>query len=132
MAYPGKKPRKTLPVKTTTFLMARSSEGDIWLERRPATGIWGGLWCFPQIADAADISRWCMDHWGQEPEAVELWEGFRHTFSHYHLDILPVHVTLASTPGAVMDAPDQLWYNSRRPPLIGLAAPVANLLAQLA
>jgi len=61
-----------------------------------------------------------------------VWGEFRHTFSHYHLDIRPIRVTLGRTPEAIMEAGDQLWYNSRRPPEIGLAAPVASLLARLA
>jgi A/G-specific adenine glycosylase len=131
-AYPGKKPRKTLPIKSTIFLMVRDEGGDIWLERRPARGIWGGLWCFPQVADITQANNWCLDRWGLEPVAIDVWEGFRHTFSHYHLDILPVHITLAGTPAAVMEERGQLWYNRRRPPEIGLAAPVASLLAKLA
>ena len=31
-----------------------------------------------------------------------------------------------------MEAPDQLWYNSGQPAAVGLAAPVAGLLARLA
>jgi len=130
--YPGKKPRKVLPVKATTFLMVRADSGEIWLEQRPARGIWGGLWCFPEIADITQTNNWCLDRWGLEPETIDIWEGFRHTFSHYHLEIFPVQVSLSSTPDAVMEAPGQLWYNRRQPPKIGLAAPVASLLTKLA
>jgi A/G-specific adenine glycosylase len=131
-SFPGKKPRKVMPVRTTTFVMVTASNGDIWLERRPAPGIWGGLWCFPEIQDPALTTGWCLDRWGLEPDAITIWDDFRHTFSHYHLDIRPVQVNLASTPAAVMEAPDQLWYNTLQPPKVGLAAPVANLLAKLA
>ena len=131
-SFPGKKPRKALPVKSTAFIMASASNGDIWLERRPGSGIWGGLWCFPELADPAQASDWCLDRWGVTPDSIELWPGFRHTFSHYHLDIQPVRVTLPTNPAAVMEAPDRLWYNRQQPAAVGLAAPVASLLAQLA
>jgi len=130
--FPGGKPRKALPVRTTAFIMASASNGDIWLERRPGAGIWGGLWCFPELADAAQAESWCIDRWGVAPDSIDIWPGFRHTFSHYHLDILPVRVTLPTSPAAVMEAPDRLWYNWRQPAAVGLAAPVASLLAQLA
>jgi A/G-specific adenine glycosylase len=130
--YPGKKPRKTLPVKATCFLIARSAEGDIWLEKRPSSGIWGGLWCFPEIATPETGPQQCLDLWGIEPARVERQPGFRHTFSHYHLDITPIIVELDATPHAVMEATGQLWYNLRNPPQIGLAAPVASLLDKLA
>jgi len=130
--FPGKKPRKALPVKSTTFVMVRAANGDIWLQRRPASGIWGGLWCFPELADATGVDDWCIDRWGITPAVTEHWQPFRHTFSHYHLDIQPVQVNLDETPAGIMEATDQLWYNRRLPPSIGLAAPVAALLDRLA
>jgi A/G-specific adenine glycosylase len=131
-SFPGSKPRKVMPVKTTTFVMAQAGNGDIWLERRPGSGIWGGLWCFPEVPDPGCAGKWCMDRWGLEPASIETWPAFRHTFSHYHLDISPVRVALPGIPGAVMEAPDKLWYNSGQPAAVGLAAPVAGLLARLA
>ncbi|MGL4565451.1 MAG: NUDIX domain-containing protein, partial [Halioglobus sp.] len=130
--YPGKKPRKVMPVKSTHFLIVRSSAGDIWLEKRPASGIWGGLWCFPEIASPEAGSQRCLDLWGVAPARVDIQPRFRHTFSHYHLDITPMVVQLDIAPHAVMEASRQLWYNLRQPPQIGLAAPVAELLEQLA
>ena len=129
--YPGKKPRKVMPVKTTCFLIACSADGDVWLEKRPPSGIWGGLWCFPEVDDAQASGQRCLDLWGIEPIAVAAQSGFRHTFSHYHLDITPIIVELGTTPHAVMEAPRQLWYNLSQPPQIGLAAPVASLLGTL-
>ena len=63
---------------------------------------------------------------------MQAWDEFRHTFSHYHLDIQPVQVNLATRPNEIMAGQDRLWYNIQQPPEIGLAAPVANLLAKLA
>ena len=56
---------------------------------------------------------------------------YRHTFSHYHLDITPLELRLGNSPGTVMEADIQLWYNSERPEQLGLAAPVVRLLEQL-
>jgi len=138
--YPGKKPRKVLPVKSTCFLIVRNgdrrgnlnTDNTIWLEKRPPSGIWGGLWCFPEIDEPAIAKARCLDLWSAEPASVEVQAAFRHTFSHYHLDITPVMVELNVTPHAVMEASGHLWYNLRHPPQIGLAAPVASLLAKLA
>jgi A/G-specific adenine glycosylase len=132
LAYPGKKPRKVMPVKTTCFLIVRDGGDVILLEKRPANGIWGGLWCFPEIDNPDMAGRVCLDWFGAAPTKAEVQPEFRHTFSHYHLDITPVVVELKATPLAVMEASQQLWYNLRQPPQIGLAAPVASLLASLA
>ncbi len=130
-AYPGKKPRKTLPVKSTLFLVARSGQGEILLEKRPAQGIWGGLWCFPEVTDVEAGRQHCLDICGAAPAGLAVLERFRHTFSHYHLDITPVVAELDGATLAVMEGDRQLWYNLRQPPRVGLAAPVAALLAQL-
>lgn len=127
-AYPGKKPRKITPVKSTIFLMVSSANGDILLEKRPSKGIWGGLWCFPELQSAEDAVNKCIDDWGIDPAQTETWDTFRHTFSHYHLDIQPLRVVLPNNPESVMEASDQLWYNIQQPPSIGLAAPIASLL----
>ena len=129
-AYPGRKPRKALPVKSTRFLMIRNQDGDMWLEKRPSSGIWGGLWCFPEAPGLAP-GDWCLDRTGTEPAEVKSWPIFRHTFSHYHLEIEPLLVQLNNRPERVMDANRQLWYNVRQPPQIGLATPVVVLLEQL-
>lgn len=129
--YPGKKPKKTLPVKQTRFLMIRSAGGELLLEKRPGTGIWGGLWCFPENSDALPADH-CVDLTGLAPQGHQDWPVFRHTFSHYHLEIEPVLLDLKTTPGKVMDADRQLWYNVRQPPQIGLAAPVVGLLEKIA
>lgn len=45
--YPGKKPKTDKPVKATWFVMLYHGNA-VWLEQRPQSGIWGGLYCFPQ------------------------------------------------------------------------------------
>ncbi|MEM1110705.1 MAG: A/G-specific adenine glycosylase [Pseudomonadota bacterium] len=129
--YPGKKPKKALPERSTHFLMLRDPEGSLWLERRPPSGIWGGLWCFPELADASAAETWCVDRFQFAPTSIERWSPFRHTFSHYHLDIQPILATLPTCPQAVMASDEQLWYNLRQPPAVGLAAPVVGLLETL-
>lgn len=51
---PTPKP-KTLKKSLAMTLMIWTNESDqVWLEKRPSKGIWGGLWCFPEPgADAA-------------------------------------------------------------------------------
>ena len=129
--FPGKKPRKTIPIRNTVFLILRDAQGEVLLQQRPPSGIWGGLWCFPELASIEEANDWSIDHFGCAPETTQAGEPFRHTFSHYHLEIQPLHAQLDTRPEAIMAASDQLWYNVRQPSSIGLAAPVARLLATL-
>ena len=129
-AYPGKKPKKILPEKTVQLLMLRNPAGDLLLQQRPAQGIWGGLWIFPELALDADAQTYVEDHFGKV-EALEQWNSYRHTFSHYHLDITPVLLQLARTPNAIGEGGSH-WYNPHEPAGLGLAAPVKKLLQKLA
>ncbi|WKE66166.1 A/G-specific adenine glycosylase [Gallaecimonas kandeliae] len=124
--YPGKKPKKSLPVRTTTMLLLKKG-GEILLLQRPPAGLWGGLYCPPE---SEDIGAWLDDHQlvasRQQPLAP-----FRHTFSHFHLDISPVLLEVEEAPGAVMEADGSLWYNLAQPQAVGLAAPTSKLLTLL-
>lgn len=127
--YPGKKPKKAIPEKTTYFLILQY-DNLVWLDKRPPAGIWGGLFAFPQFETKMLLEQWLAEH-GLENSKTEQLISFRHTFSHFHLDIVPICVKL-STFTSLMEAQQGLWYNLQTPASVGLAAPVENLLRQLA
>lgn len=128
-SYPGKKPKQTLPEKTAYFLLMQS-ESQVWLEQRPPVGLWGGLFCFPQFAVQEELTQWLQQR-GIVSTALQQLTAFRHTFSHFHLDIVPMWLNNTSAQGC-MDDGAGLWYNLVQPPSVGLAAPVERLLRQLA
>lgn len=129
--YPGKKAKKTLPVKTARMLIIKNTHGEVLLEKRPPTGIWGGLWVFPQLAANDDVTKFCLDRLGEVPASIKQWQVYRHTFSHYHFDISPIVIQLDQYPPAAMEANRQLWYNVSQPVDIGLATPIIKLMAKL-
>lgn len=130
-AYPGRKPKKILPIKNVQLLMLRNPAGDILLQQRPAAGIWGGLWSFPEIALDVDAHPYVQDNF-TDVITHETWDSYRHTFSHYHLDITPVLMQLKKTPDKIAEGQQSVWYNLHQPDAIGLAAPVKKLLEKLA
>jgi A/G-specific adenine glycosylase len=128
--FPGKKPRKTTPVRQTQMLLVTDADGAVLLQRRPPSGIWGGLLSLPEIPQEADVAQWCKTHLGCVIEEQERWPVLRHTFSHFHLDISPVRVRLASIDHAVRD--DAVWgWHQQRQLSGGVPAPVSRLLQQL-
>ncbi|WP_445365281.1 A/G-specific adenine glycosylase [Microbulbifer sp. ANSA001] len=129
--YPGKKPRKEKPVRSATMLLLEY-EGEIYLEQRSATGIWGGLWCPPQAEDAKAWLR--QQRWrASEIQALPV---LRHTFTHFHLDISPVWVQLDKVTTQVAES-GAGWYKLRRlnraraAQELGLPAPIVKLAKQL-
>lgn len=126
--YPGKKPKVTIPERTGYFLMMQHQQ-SILLSQRPAVGLWGGLYCFPQFETEAELRDWLAQRQIPAENLTQL-TAFRHTFSHFHLDIVPMWLPVLSFSGC-MDEGTALWYNLAQPPSVGLAAPVERLLQQL-
>lgn len=126
-AYPGKKPKKTIPEKSTYFLILQH-EHRVWLEQRPSVGIWGGLFCFPQFSSLDELNNHLIKlHIVADTEQLIT---FRHTFSHFHLNITPILVKI-KTIQCCMDEGSGIWYDFAQPAKVGLATPVENLLYQL-
>lgn len=127
-AYPTKKPKHTIPTKSAYFLILEQNH-TVWLEKRPAIGIWGGLYCFPQFNHYEELSTWLQKNRFQTGELTQL-VAFRHTFSHFHLDFIPIYTRLLNN-GSCLEESIGCWYDVNKPAKIGLATPVNNLLKQL-
>jgi A/G-specific adenine glycosylase len=130
-AFPEPKPPKTLPTRKSRMLAIRNPVGEVLLERRPPTGIWGGLWSLPECGPGQDVADWCVQRLGILPRRVEKLPVRRHTFSHFHLDISPLHVVLQSEAGQVAEGGRAAWCDPERPTPVGLAAPIARILREI-
>jgi A/G-specific adenine glycosylase len=126
---PSPKPRKSLPVREVQMVLMVNADAGIYLEQRPPSGIWGGLWSFPEFdSGSATIHDWCTAHGIRPHRKPQRWPVLRHTFSHFHLDITPHYLRIQDPGNRVMEADQGVWYNSRQPEALGLAAPVKRLL----
>ncbi|WP_313048411.1 A/G-specific adenine glycosylase [Atlantibacter subterraneus] len=126
--YPGKKPKQVLPEKVGYFLLMQQ-DNTVRLTQRPPVGLWGGLFCFPQFDSEQSLREWLAKRNIKADTLTQL-NAFRHTFSHFHLDIIPMWLSVSSQASCVEEE-SALWYNLAQPPSVGLAAPVERLLQQL-
>ncbi len=126
LQYPFKKPVKKLPIRALFLLVLENSQGDIFLEKRPETGIWGGLWSLPEFTDVTTLPIACHERFHLKIKEVKPLAPFRHTFSHYHLDITPIYAKPVRTQKK-MPGENVMWYNRKQ--IIGLAAPVKKILS---
>ncbi len=123
---PERKPKKRLPVRSTTMLICENPAGQWLLLKRPPAGLWGGLWGFPEGEDMHGI----LDELAIPATAITSRENlppFRHSFTHFHLEIDPVHVTLHRTPDTLRE-PRSRWISPADTGTIGLTAPVTRLI----
>ncbi|MGM0677877.1 A/G-specific adenine glycosylase [Ectothiorhodospira marina] len=129
-SLPTPRPRRKQPLRQVCMLIIQGPQG-ILLEQRPPTGLWGGLWGFPEVASVAEASGWCQAQLGGEPVRHEAMEPFVHTFTHFRLHITPVRVWVQNPAGGVMEAVGRVWYKDTAQAGLGLAAPVTRLLNQI-
>jgi len=134
--FPGPKPKKIKPIKAKQFLILQQhNSGAVLLLRRPERGIWGGLYSFPECDLNEDAITWCKIHLNLTPILQEPLVSFRHTFTHYHLDISPIRLILPKTHPAnlkkVMEKHNGLWYKKNLKKPLGLPAPIHTLLQQI-
>ena len=128
--YPTPKPKKVTPERQAVMLLLHQ-EQNIYLIRRPPTGIWGGLWCFPQFDDIDLATKWLKQqgHSRATIDSAQALPHYKHTFSHFKLTITPLLIPQDNLDTlGVMETSEELWYNINDEFDGGLATPVQDLL----
>ncbi|MEN9658517.1 MAG: A/G-specific adenine glycosylase [Pseudomonadota bacterium] len=123
---PTPKPKKISPERQTVLMMI-TRDGKLLLERRPPTGIWGGLWSLPETTSTLEASDTCSQRYGLDVEFDSAAEDFVHVFTHFRLTITPL-------PGSVIGQTaitheDHLgWFSPKEALELGLPSPVRKLI----
>jgi A/G-specific adenine glycosylase len=128
---PARRPRtdgESRRSRQVTVLIVQNAAGHTLLERRPASGIWGGLLSFPELDAEESAAEWCRRRLGAEPDDQEALGTVEHAFTHFDLTLAPVRLAVRDAIPAVMDGDRWLWYNSAEPLPGGIAAPIGKIL----
>lgn len=127
-AIPAPKPRRTLPVRRCLMLMLQNPNGEFYLEKRPPMGLWGGLQSFPEFSEESELRAWCAER-RIDASRLERLRQRRHTFTHHHLDFVPILVRAEWPAGSVAEEAGNGWF---RPEAVGgVPTPVRRLLAEM-
>jgi A/G-specific adenine glycosylase len=126
---PTPRPRKVLPERHSTFLLLLNGS-DILLEKRPGIGIWGGLWCPPQLDEGQDIAAYSAQHFGVDVTRAVALPVFSHTFTHFKLHIAPLVMQIARKPEQ-MQEPGRVWLDVDDALHAAIPTPVRKLLQAL-
>ncbi len=128
--FPYPKPKRSLPERSIRMLVLVDAEGRVLLQKRPPTGIWGGLWSLPECESTQQADGWCRRH-GLSIGGMETLPPVRHVFSHFQLLIIPVRIEVSMYRQRIMEAEGFLWYNSDTEHKIGMAAPVQRIVQRV-
>jgi A/G-specific adenine glycosylase len=128
--YPTKKIKKPVPQLQQQFLVLYDERGMIYLEKRPPTGLWGGLWCLPGIDHAICPLTYIKSQYALEGETPQQLIMFKHRFSHFHLEIKALSIKIQSLGDQVAETPGQ-WVKQEKLSSLGLAKPTSLILSHL-
>ena len=133
---PTTRKAKAKPVRESRFFVVTLAEGQVLLEQRPSKGLWGGLWN-PLERGVETTVETLLDEIGASPSSLDQHQTgirFRHTFTHFHLDIEVHHLQLNARPSGVAGG-DMAWVEldqlANQEAKIGLSAAALKMLEPL-
>lgn len=125
--YPVKKKSKPLPEKHRQFLLIYDQNHQIYLEKRPANGIWGGLWGLPEI----DIDESAKAHieaiYPLHVMSFQSLKSIKHSFTHFHLYIKALAIKTKPHNDSTLPMAG-VWFSSEETSKLGLAKPIMDLI----
>jgi A/G-specific adenine glycosylase len=126
---PGARPVRKIPERSVAWLIGRIGT-RVLLEKRPPTGIWGGLWGFPEL-DAPDDAQ-IVQLLGARPERMERMETVRHAFTHFRLHAQPLLCEAMGTGVAWLhESGARAWFEIGEALELPIPTPVKRLLEGL-
>jgi A/G-specific adenine glycosylase len=125
---PEPRPRKATPLRKACWIIALHA-GRVLLERRPPSGLWGGLWTFPEARgrDARSVGASI----GCEIASLRRLPPLEHGFTHFRLRAQPV-VCEVRRSGPRAEQAGRLWLDLADAAGSAVPAPVRTLLLKLA
>ena len=126
---PSPRPRKALPQRAVRVLVIERA-GTILLEKRPAIGIWGGLWSLPELPLGEDPVAHCRTRFAAGVTLGAELAPIEHGFTHFRLTIRPQRIAVRTWPPRV-ESPGLLWLTRDDALAAALPAPVRTLLRAL-
>ncbi len=123
---PASRPGRRRPLRHCSMALVQRPDGAVLLERRPPTGIWAGLWSLPTLNEEEEATAWSARVLNGRAEVRRELLPMRHGFSHFELEIRPVHMTLTGPVHEIREPGIWLWYDGTRP--VGMPAPIRRLL----
>lgn len=126
---PVSRPRKATPQKHTIMLILRRGN-EVMLEKRPPSGIWGGLWSLPEIEPDMRPEDAARQRYGVHAEALPVLPSLSHTFTHFKLDIRPQPMTVLRIAPQAREA-GLVWLGLEDAIGAALPTPVRKILQSL-
>ena len=124
--FPSPKPPTRVTDRTICMLVLKDSENRVLLEKRPPSGIWGGLWSLPEGSSIEDIE----ERLGLTTSNLKALPRVEHRLTHMRMLIQPAIAT-ASVATRVKCPTEHNWFAPADQSKLGLPKPVSDLLKKV-
>jgi A/G-specific adenine glycosylase len=121
--YPVRTRKLKRTAQSLWLLRAQAEDGSVWLHKRPAPGVWAGLYCLP-LFDSREALEDALPPAARG--ALREQAPFVHVLTHKDLHLHPVEAPLVARD---WQAGEGGWFSPAQWPALGLPAPVRKLLA---
>jgi len=125
--YPVRTRKLKRRAESWWLLVLRDPAGRVWLTRRPAAGIWAGLYCVPVFPQRSDFLAFLQEIGLAAAQTPQEGTPFLHVLTHRDLHLHPVAVR---HDGDARPDDDGGWFAAEQITELGLPAPIRKLLAQ--
>jgi len=123
--FPIKIIKKSRPIKKTYMLIIYNQFDEILLHKRPSSGIWGGLWSFPERKPSRHFKNLNFKH-------SKILSKMIHQFTHFTLEILPICIKIKNMNVVKkLDLSEFIWYKQTEKLPGGVPTPVSKILRAL-
>jgi A/G-specific adenine glycosylase len=126
---PGRRARAAARRRQVAMLVVLS-RGEVLLEKRPSSGIWGGLWSLPEAPAAGDPGTGLRERYGIQAANITPLQPFEHAFTHFTLEVTPWRIDIPKPP-AIAAEKGTTWLALGDISGAALPSPVKKLLQGL-
>ena len=126
---PTPKPRKVIPEKFTTMLILQHGD-EVLLEKRPPTGIWGGLWSFPETDVKLGFETIILNQFAMIAETSQPLPALSHAFTHFKLHIQPQPMQVLTVSPNICE-PKYVWLSIDDAIGAAISTPIRKILHSL-
>ena len=127
---PGRRARAAARRRQVAMLVVLS-RGEVLLEKRPSSGIWGALWSLPEAPADGDPMAQLRERFGIKDAGITPLAPFEHAFTHFTLEVTPWRIDIRKPP-AIAAEQGTTWLALGEISGAALPSPVKKLLQRLA
>ena len=131
LELPKSKPKKSIPLRHTRIVLIETEDAHILLEKRPPTGIWGGLYSLPELTidtSLKEAQQQCAKAFNCTLSSPMETNPFQHTFSHFKLELQPLEFKSSNRQSLINDANHFIWVKKEQLSELGMPSPISKYL----